>query len=276
MKPRLHLGRDFSFTTSLLVLVMIVTVLSKQSTTEAAKAQPDQGVPSPGEKITGETLLAKVAEQDRLRDVCLQSYSVTRTYLVKNGEGKLRAEALVWLQYQAPGGKEFKILSETGSQVIRKLLKSLLDMEVETSVGRGKDGSSITRANYTFEIEGEDDIDGYHCFVVQATPKRKDKCLFEGSIWINALDFAITKIAGQPAKSPSFWIKRADFVRRYQKIGECWLPRKDETVSQVRLFGRNTLTIEHNDYHVSLRGGLVQTNLERFSSGFDFHHAFDP
>jgi hypothetical protein len=270
MKPRFYLERHFGITTSLLALVLIVAL----STMEAAKTQPPWGVPPSGEKMTAETLLAKVAEQDRLRDVCLQRYSVTRTYLVKNDEGKLRAEALVWLQYRAPGSKEFKILSETGPQVICKLLNSLLEMEVETALGRGRDDSSITPANYTFEIEGGADVDGYHCFVVQATPKRRDKCLFEGTIWINAKDFAIVKIAGQPAKSPSFWIKRTDFIRRYQKIGECWLPWKDETVSQVRLFGRNTLTIDHNHYHVSLREGDVQTTLGRFSLGLDFHHVY--
>jgi hypothetical protein len=253
---------------------MIVTVLSKQPMTVVPKAQSDQGMLPSGEKLTAETLLAKVAEQDRLRESCLQRYSVTRTYIVKNEEGKPRAEALVWLQYQAPGSKEFKILSETGPQPIRKLLKSLLDIEVESALGRARNASSITPANYTFQIEGGSNVDGNHCLVVQATPKRKDKCLFEGTLWIDAKEFAIIKIAGQLAKSPSFWIKSADFIRRYQKIGECWLPWKDETVSQVRLFGRNTLTIDHNDYHVSMREGDVQTAIEKLSPGIDFHHVY--
>ena len=56
-----------------------------------------------------------------------------------------------------------------------------------------------------------------------------------------------------PAKRPSFWIKSADFTRHYQKIGGTWLPLRDQTVSQVRLFGENVLTIDHADYKVSVR-----------------------
>ena len=58
-----------------------------------------------------------------------------------------------------------------------------------------------------------------------------------------------------PAKRPSFWIKGADFTRHYQKIGGTWLPLRDQTVSQVRLFGENVLTIEHNeDFFYGLLG----------------------
>jgi hypothetical protein len=38
---------------------------------------------------------------------------------------------------------------------------------------------------------------------------------FEGKLWTDAEDFAIVKIAGHPAKKPSFCSNRADFVRQY-------------------------------------------------------------
>ena len=84
-------------------------------------------------------------------------------------------------------------------------------------------------------------------------PNGEDKYLFEGRIWIEENEFAVVKIVGRPAKRPSFWIKSADFTRHYQKIGGTWLPLRDQTVSQVRLFGENVLTIDHADYRVSVR-----------------------
>ena len=45
--------------------------------------------------------------------------------------------------------------------------------------------------------------------------------------------------------------QRADFVRQYQKIGSFWLPQKDETVVQVRMYGKKVLTIDHQDYVVN-------------------------
>jgi len=76
--------------------------------------------------------------------------------------------------------------------------------------------SSIKPANYKFSLLGEQDVGPYHCVVVEAIPRRKDKYLFEGKIWIDAQDYGIVRIAGHPAKSPPFWITRADFVPSYQ------------------------------------------------------------
>jgi hypothetical protein len=61
------------------------------------------------------------------------------------------------------------------------------------------------------------------------------------------------------AASASFWIQRADFVRQYQKVDEFWLPQKDQTLVQVRLYGKKVLTIDHWDYAVNAR----QTKQER-------------
>jgi hypothetical protein len=43
----------------------------------------------------------------------------------------------------------------------------------------------------------------------------------------------------------SFWVTRADFVRQYEKIGDFWLPAKDETFVDVKLYGKKILSIEH-------------------------------
>jgi hypothetical protein len=98
---------------------------------------------------------------------------------------------------------------------------------------------------------GEEDLGGSHCFVVQATPTRSDKYLFDGKVWIDAQDYAVVQIAGHPAKKLSIWVDKADFVRRYQKIGEFWLPLKDETSVHVRFYGRKVLTIDHESYAIN-------------------------
>ena len=82
-------------------------------------------------------------------------------------------------------------------------------------------------------------------------PKRRDKYLFEGEVWIDVQDFAIVRIAGHPAKKLSFWIERADFVRQYQKIDGFWLSQKDETFVNVRMYGQKLLIIDHQNYTVT-------------------------
>lgn len=204
---------------------------------------------------TGEIVFAKLVEFNRVRESRLQQYSVHTTYRVQNAKGETSAETRVVLSYRAPGTKEFKIVSEKGSGIIRsRVFKPLMDMEIETASVRHRYDSSITPNNYTFTLLGEEDVDGSHCFVVQATPKRMNKYLFNGKIWIHTEEFAVVKIAGQPAKNPSMWVKRVDFVRRYQKIGEFWLPLKNESTTRVRLFGKNTLTTDYERYDITQPG----------------------
>jgi hypothetical protein len=61
----------------------------------------------------------------------------------------------------------------------------------------------------------------------------------------------IVKITGHLAKSPSFWIKRVDFLRTYQKIDGFWLLSREEAVSVIRIFGKETLTIDYQNYAVN-------------------------
>jgi hypothetical protein len=102
----------------------------------------------------------------------------------------------------------------------------------------------INPASYTFNLIGEQDVGPYRCILADAIPKRS-KYLFDRRIWIDIQDFVVVKIAGRPAKKPSFWIKRADFVRHYQKVEEFCLPRRDETYVDVKLYGKRLLTIDH-------------------------------
>ncbi len=206
--------------------------------------------PPPG--VTGDEIFRELLQHNNLRKAELKQYSAVRTYEVRSNRGKLYAQQIVRIDYRAPGTKTFMTTFEEGSGLVRHMVfKRLIESETETAAGKQHHDSSITPANYSFELLGEQQVGPYYCFVIQAAPKRQDKYLFEGTIWIDVQDFAIVKIAGHPAKRPSFWVEQADFVREYQKIGGFWLPLKDETVVHVRLKGIKILTIDHGGYAVN-------------------------
>jgi len=208
-------------------------------------------------RLTGDDVIAKMLERNRLRNEQLQQYSAVRTYEIRNPEGKLAAQAVVRVEYQAPDKKTFNKTSEKGSGIVRHMVfDHLIQSESETSSGREHHDSAITSANYTFALAGEEDLGPYHCFVVEASPKRKEKYLFEGKIWIDAEDFAVVKIAGHPAKKPSFWINRAEFVRQYQRIAGFWLPFRDETSVDVKIYGKRIFTIDHQQYVINADSAL--------------------
>ena len=215
------------------------------------------GVDQPSVRnISGEVLFTKVVEHNLKREANLKYYSESRHYCVQDKNDKVRAELDASVEFQSPGPKQFKVISQRGSSIVCRLVfGGLLDSETDASKGQSHRDSSITPTNYMFEVVGEEEVEGYHCLVAKATPLRKDKYLFEGNVWVDATDFAIVKIVGQPAKNPSLWIKQVEFVRRYQKIGDFWFPLQDLSVSQVRIAGKGTLTIDHRDYQILAKDG---------------------
>lgn len=217
--------------------------------------------------VTAIQIFDEMLAHNAFRTAALVNYTASRTYQVVDLQGKVHAEEVGQMEYRAPDRKHFTVTSEKGSALVRRLaLNALIASEVETAAGKQHHDSAISPGNYTLALLGEQRVGPYRCFVAQATPKRPDKYLFEGKLWIDAEDYAVVRIEGHPAKKLSFWIQRADFVRQYQKIAGFWLPQKDVTFVDVRLYGKKLLTIDHRDYSVN---GSVPTNsslsLERIS-----------
>jgi hypothetical protein len=197
-------------------------------------------------------LFTELDAHNELRKSGLHDYTVRRTYQVVDLKGKVHAEEIGRMEFHAPDKKAFVVTSETGSGIVRRMaLNQLISSEIEAAAGKEHHDSAISPENYSLELLGEQQVGPYRCFVAQAVPKRKDKYLFEGKVWIDIDDYAVVRIEGHPAKRPSFWIQRADFVRQYQKIGTFWLPQRDRTVVQVRMYGKKVLSIDHQDYVVN-------------------------
>jgi hypothetical protein len=209
-------------------------------------------VESRASEINGSQLLAELAIHDQIRNAALIAYTELRTYQVTDAGGKVRAQESGQIEYRAPGKITFVKNSEEGSGIVRRLaFNPLIASEIEAASGKQLEESAITPANYTFEILGEEYVGPNRCFVAWASPKRPDKFLFEGKVWIDTEEFAIVRVAGHPARKLSFWIDQVNFVREFERIDGFWLPRKDETFVQVKLYGQKVLTIEHQYYGVS-------------------------
>ncbi len=204
------------------------------------------GEPRGGNEALEQDIIAKMVEKNRWREQHLEQYSVNRHYQIRSDSGETRAEAQVMLQYRAPNTKEFKTVSERGSMVGNMVFRQMQDGEVEAF----KQHVTITPENYDFDLIGEEVLNGQRCYVFDVKPRRQDRLLFEGRIWVQATDFAVMRIVGRPVRNPSWWIKNLTFVRYYEKMGNFWLPVRDETTTQVRLWGKNTLTVEYSDYRL--------------------------
>lgn len=240
----------------LIATILIALTTSAVCAWAQLRLESDQALATPLEPLrTGVTegqIFAQLLTHNEMRKAALIDYTALRTYQVVDLKGKMHAEEIGRMEFRAPDKKTFVVTSENGSGLIRRLaLNPLIASEIETAAGKEHHDSAITPENYTAALLGEQQVGPYRCFVMQAVPKRKDKYLFEGKLWIGVEDYAVVRIEGHPAKKLSFWIERADFVRQYQRIGGFWLPQRDETFVEVRLYGKKVLTIDHEDYIVN-------------------------
>jgi hypothetical protein len=187
------------------------------------------------------------------RAEALRSYTAMRVYRLEyHGVKDKSAEVAVKMVYHWPDRKEFTIISERGSETLReRVLKRLLRSEVEATQEENRRRSAITPDNFEFRLVGYERTPVRQLYVLEVTPKTQNKFLFRGRIWVDAQDFAIVRIEGEPAKNPSWWTKRNDFQHSYKKFGDFWLPARNETVTQVRILGWAFLTIEYKDYDIT-------------------------
>jgi hypothetical protein len=240
---------------SLIVAVGLIGMMLTVSYTRAQSGREENraGIAAPVEPLPPDIdearLFTELLAHNERRNAALVGYIEQRTYAVTDMTGRVRAQESGQMEYRTPDRKSFATTSESGSGLVRRLaLNPLIAGEIEAASGKQHHDSAITPSNYALELLGEQQVGPYRCFVVRATPKRSDKYLFEGKVWIDTEDYAVVRIEGHPAQKLSFWLERVNFVREYQKIDGFWLPQKDETFVQVRMYGKKVLTIEHQNY----------------------------
>jgi hypothetical protein len=212
--------------------------------TSAAIAADD-----PGTLPTAEQVMSRLAALDLERQSAIEGYAGMRRYVLENQNFQKRAEMVVRVKGDPDGTKHFEVVSEDGwkaanSHVLRKMLES----ESETSRPELRATTKLNFTNYQFLIVGTETVSGRKAYVLETKPKRKDKYLFEGRIWVDAEDYALVRAEGRPAKNPSFWTKSTHFVQVYQKSGPLWFPLSTQSITDARLFGTTDVHIEYFDY----------------------------
>lgn len=187
---------------------------------------------------------------NRLRARELQSYTDLRHYSVSyhGFPIDLSAGIVVEATYDAPSTKRFRIVSESGSKfLVDHVLKKLLAAEQQAASHPRQ--AAIDQANYSFTYLGMQTLAGRPCFVLRAVPKSRSHLLFRGRVWIDAKDYAVSKVVAEPARNPSFWIKDTHIHHVYSRTGPFWLPQSDRSTTDVRFGGSAVLTIDYGVYH---------------------------
>jgi hypothetical protein len=198
---------------------------------------------------TATEIVTRMGSRDLQRQVSIEGYAGMRRYVLDNQHLHKRAEMLVQVQGDPDGTKHFEVVSEDGWKAAHKhVLRKMLQSESETSRPEMRANTRLNLENYDFEVIGTEMVADRTAYVLETHPKRKEKYLFRGRIWVDAEDYALVRAEGSPAKNPSFWTKSTHFVQIYQKNGPLWFPRSTQSVTEAHIFGTTDVNIEYFDY----------------------------
>jgi len=206
--------------------------------------------------LSAEQVVAEMTKRNLKRAEDLRGYSSVRTYECDyHGFGDRHAVLTVKMSYTSPDKKQFAITSESGSGILLKhVLRKLLEAEKEATSEENRRATAIQAENYEFRLlKFEQNADGAF-YVLGLTPKKVSKFLFRGRVWVDARDFAVARMEGEPAKNPSWWTKSISIDVRYRKVGGFWLLASNHTLTQVRFHGHAVTTIDYGDYQLDCNG----------------------
>jgi outer membrane lipoprotein-sorting protein len=240
----IRFSQDFNFHTgrslpTLTLLAVCIPAVALQATVSAP--------------LSADEVMQRVVQMNEHRANTLESYSSLRSYHLEcHCRSHKEADMVVRAEYEAPNKKVFTIVSESGSGTVRsRVFKKLLEAEQESMREENQQRSAITPQNYTFLLTDYEKVGGTEFYVLEALPLTKNKFLFRGRIWVDAKDFAIAQVEGEPAVNPSWWTVKTNFTRSYQKIGSFWLPKSNESETKIRILGNAVLTIKYGKYQMT-------------------------
>ena len=144
-----------------------------------------------------EQVVKRLQEKNAARAAALEQYEVTRVYHMqyRGFPSDRSAEMVVDMAYHAPNSKQFNVVSQSGSKfIIEHVFKRLLEGEEEAANEENRRQTALTTENYNFTLDGYEAAPEGGQYVLNLTPKTRNKFLYRGKIWVDSKVFAVKKI----------------------------------------------------------------------------------
>jgi hypothetical protein len=167
-------------------------------------------------------------------------YEVTREYKVLRGYNtQPTSEITAQINFVPLDTKTYKIIQAKGDARGERMVRELLDRETDSVKKVHSD--EISRTNYDFVFFRRENFGVVPEYVLGILPKRKDKYLLRGQIWVDASTFRVRRMQGVPAKSPSFWITTLHLTMQFATLNGMWVPVSFDAIATIRFLGEYTL-----------------------------------
>ena len=226
-----------------------ISALPGYTTPGLHTSTPDIAAPVALPRMAPELALQVYHGRSVIQAQQLAAYSAVTVIRAELPDTAQQGEFELQRHFEAPHTLQFTALHYTGdgfvkSNVITRLLQSEVDHMKQDDGGL----TAITNQNYKFSYKGTSDINGRVVHIFQLKPRSKRPGLFKGRIYLDAHTGSLVRAEGSVVRSPSFFVKKIDFVQDYTDVENFTLPVHIHTNALARVIGRTVVDISHHDY----------------------------
>jgi len=183
-----------------------------------------------------DSILENLERTEEQNTALSRPYEVARQYILFRGDDrKPYSETTAQISFTPPNIKTFKITEEHGNPRGKNIVHDVLEQEIASTQAGHK--SDVCRSNYDFVFLREENFGAVPEYVLHIIPKRQEKGLLLGDVWVDAKTHQIRQIVGIPLKSPSFWIKDLHITLRFASENDMWMSVSMDAIATIRFLG---------------------------------------
>ena len=196
-----------------------------------------------------ETIVARMARARAENRQRFRSYVLTREYKLFGKERQnIKSQVIAEVTFVPPDSKKYAVQKSSGAGLGGRIVGRMLESEAEIAKNYGS--TDISPNNYDFRLVREEEWSGRHCYVLELNPRRKEKNLVRGNIWVDADAYLVHRTEAEPAKSLSWWVRDVRMVFVYGDVEGMWLQTASEATAIVRMLGQHTIVSQDVKYDI--------------------------
>ena len=198
------------------------------------------------------TIVARMLAAQQQNRMHARPLTVKRDYQLLDKKSDPKARIIADITFLPPNQKQYEIESSQGGMG-EKILRDVLTKDTEPRKDKDLQRSELSPENYDFQLVGQETLDGRPCYVLSMTPRREAKALIHGQLWVDSETFLVHRIAGKPAKNPSWWIRDLYILMTFADVDGMWLRTFTHAVATVRFKGEYVMVSRDLEYHSPVR-----------------------
>jgi hypothetical protein len=219
---------------------LLVAALFAVTLPHIAHPQSKPGEQAGADSLSVDEIVTRM-EAARARNKQTPPFLMTREYKMYHGsDQKPASEVRAQINVVPPHERDYKIIESKGSDRGENVVRKILDHEASAEKV-DPPPTALVHDNYDFTLVGRQMYEGVNCYILGLKPKRQEPSLVDGRAWVDPKTFAIRKIEGKMAKSPSWWVKNVNLVVHFGEIGGIWTQTESNAVADVRVVGKYTV-----------------------------------